>query len=387
MKVSIFVNDNYVKSDKTSMLYLRVFLNRRYVIVPLDVSVNPEYFDKKFQKVTRGANKIKLNHIITDALGRASNIILKYQFNRQNLTKDIFIKEFKNPAVFVDFYAFMYDQIMNRVDVTESTRRQHLTILNKMKAFRNDLLLVELDQQFLQDFQTYLKKRLKNSSNTVFNALKTVRTYVNIAVKQELITKSPFAYFKLKREKTYPEFLSENELKILFELYRSNRLINSHRKVLRWFLFACQTGLRIGDLRSVRHEDIRNNILSFRPKKTQNINNKRLDLPLSKFALKLINDEAPLRVRGLLFDCYSEQRMNSYIKEVMKVAGIDKNVSFHTARHTFATLFLKKSKRANGILILQKLLGHSSIQSTMIYSHVLDDDLRLAIDEFSTILE
>ncbi len=385
MKVSIYLNDSYVKEDKTSMVYLRIFLNKKYINIPLDISVNPDHYDKRKQRLFKGPQKIKYNHIISDALGRASNIILKYQFNKQVLVKDIFVKEFTNPAIFLDFYAFMDDQIRSRDgEITRSSVKQHMSILNKMKLFKKELLLVELDESYLKDFQKFLKSKLKNNPNTIYNALKTVRTYINIAIKLDLITKSPFRYFKMRREATYPEFLSESERDRLINLYSSNYLPDKYKSVLRWFLFSCYTGLRISDLRSSKFEDVSNKLLSIHPQKTKNVNNKRVDIPLTLFARKLINDENPNRLKGFLFDCYSESRMNKNIKEVMAVAKIDKNISFHNARHTFATLFLKKSTKANGVLILQRLLGHSNIATTMVYSHVLDDDIRNAMNEFDS---
>lgn len=184
----------------------------------------------------------------------------------------------------------------------------------------------------------------------------------------------------MRREATYPEFLSESERASLIDLYGSNYLPDKYNKVLRWFLFSCFTGLRISDLRAARHEDVSNNLLSIHPQKTKNVNNKRVDIPLTLFARKLIKDENPNRIKGFLFDCYSEARMNKNIKEVMPVAKIDKVISFHNARHTFATLFLKKSTKANGILILQRLLGHSNIATTMVYSHILNDDILEAMN-------
>jgi len=245
--------------------------------------------------------------------------------------------------------------------------------------------MAEMDENFLRDFEKFMKSKLKNNASTIYNTMKNIRTYVNRAMKQELIKVSPFRYYKLKRVKTYPEFLSEKERDSLMALYQSeNRIPKTHRKVLRWFLFTCFTGLRIGDLRSVEHENIRNKILSYRPQKSTNINNKRVDCPLSKTALQLIKDEDPLRIRGRLFHCISDQKMNQYIKEVAAVVGIDKKISFHTGRHTFATLFLKSTKQANGIVILKELLGHSSIETTMVYSHVLTDDVVDAMNEFDS---
>ena len=95
----------------------------------------------------------------------------------------------------------------------------------------------------------------------------------------------------------------------------------------------------------------------------------------------MIKDENNVEF-GLIFSCPAEQTMNSNIKLVAEILDIKQDLSFHSARHTFATQFLKKSKFANGILILQKLLGHSSISSTMIYSHIIDTDIDNSLSSF-----
>jgi integrase len=320
-------------------------------------------------------------------LGRASAIILKYRVNNKVLTHELFEKEFSNPSVICEFYAFMEEMIHTRRGdpLTDSSAEQHLSTLSKLKQFRPSALMVDIDEQFVRDFKKFLKIKLKNGDNTIYNTLKNFRTYINIAIKKELMEVSPFKNYQLKKVETYPEFLSERELNSLIDLYNRNFLPERFQKVLRYYLFACQTGLRISDLRNARHEMIENNMLSFKPIKTLNTTNKRVDIPLTKFALKLIKDENSARTKGLLFDCITEQRMNLYLKNILKETSLKiiKELSFHSARHTFATLFLKKIKQANGILILQRLLGHKKMESTMIYSHVLDSDVRNAINEFS----
>jgi len=387
MKVNVYIRDNYKNKDGECSVMLRIFISNNYFYVPLNIYVNPDNFDKDLQKVTKGPHKINQNHIIKDAMGRASGIILKYQVTNKVLTREVFEKEFLNPARMVDFYAFMEDKIKSRrgsPDLVEASANQHLTALNKLKEFRKECLLSELDENFLRDFQKHLIKKLGNGSNTVYNTLKNVRTYVNFAIKEELITVSPFRYFKLKKVDTLPEFLTEFELLSLFELYGSNYLPTTYQRVLRAYLFSCCTGLRISDVSLVKHEMISNNILSFKPKKTLNTTNKVVHVPLTKAALKLIKDESPQRVKGFLFDTLSDQKMNLYLKDVIKEAKpkIERSLSFHSARHTFATMFLRKIKQANGILILQKLLGHAKLESTMIYTHVLNDDITKAMAEF-----
>jgi len=126
-------------------------------------------------------------------------------------------------------------------------------------------------------------------------------------------------------------------------------------------------------------EDIISNLLMVVPLNSQNSSGKTIRIPLSKTALELIKDESPYRVKGLIFSTYSEPRMKLYIKEVVLHAKIHKHVSFHSGRHTFATLFLKKT---NNLAALQKLLGHSNISMTMVYAHLASEDLEREIDVF-----
>lgn len=364
---------------------MRIFINKKYLLLPLDVHVSPDDFDKTTSLVLNGPDRKVQNHIIKETIGKASGIILKYKVNKRTLTKDIFLKEFTNPATLTEFYAYMEDQVKLRIgEITYSTAKQHLTALNKLREYKpGNCMMAEMDENLIRDFEKYLRKK-GNDLNTIYSNLRNIKTYVNRAVKQELMERSPFRYYKLKKVKTYPEFLSESEVQTLFDLYNSNKLPGSYKNVLRWFLFACQTGLRISDLRAMKHENIKHKTLVFRPIKSANIDNKRIEVPLTSTALKLINEENATRLNGLIFDCITEQKMNQYIKGVIEVAKIDKKVSFHVARHTFATLFLKKSKRANGILILKELLGHSKLETTMVYSHVLEDDIKEAISEFDS---
>lgn len=387
MRPGIFINKAYRNAQNKSRFYVRVYINKRYVILPLNVYALPENYDQKTNRVKNEKDATRVNLILSEALGRAADIILKYQVNGKVLTPDLFKKEYHNPEVLCDFVNFMADEIKERsgTDLTESSTRQHFSTLQKFKEFRTNVKISEIDVEFLKNFYKFLKFKKKNNENTIRNALKNIRTYINIALKKELINESPFKNFKLKHVQTYPEHLTEDELGALKNLYCSGLLLNRYQSVLRHYLFSCETGLRISDLRTVKHEQIENNMLSFRPVKTINTTNKMVHVPLSNFAKRLILDEPGVKTKGLIFNCISEVRMNLYIKEAVKAARpkINKSISFHSARHTFATTFLRRVKQANGILILQKLLGHAKLESTLVYSHVLDDDIKDAIEQFS----
>jgi len=380
-KPTIFIDTVRPKVDKTCSLYLRLYLNGSYLQIALEMSEFPENFNKETFQISGKGCKEK-NLLINRAIGQASDILLKYQVHNKTLTKDLFIAEFSNPAIFTDFYAFMYSQIKIRQgEITDTSIKAQLSVLNNLKTYRKELLLAEINEDFLREYQKYLVKKLKMMPATVNNQFKTIKVYVNKARRLKLIEIDPFQFIKMKPVNQIPEFLTIEERTNLINLYYSHKLLDNYRNVLRWFLFSCFTGLRISDLRLVTHEQITNGILSFHPFKTLNVNNNKVYIPLSKTALLLIKEESS-RKSGLLFSCISEARMNLYIKEVCKVAKINRKISFHAARHTFATIFLQKSKNANGIIILQKLLGHKKLESTLKYSHVLDSDIKNAIDEF-----
>ena len=207
MKVSVYLNESYRKGDFTCMLYLRVFINKKYLQIPLDLHIDPDNYNKASNRVTKGVERNTHNHLIKDALGRASNIILKYKVNGKMLTRELFEKEFRMPSTLTEFYAFMEDQIKLRVgEITQTSANQQLTCLNKLKSFKGSCLMSELDENFIREFEKYMRNKLKNNPNTIYNSLKTVRTYVNRAIKLELMQVSPFKYYKLKRVKTSPEF-------------------------------------------------------------------------------------------------------------------------------------------------------------------------------------
>jgi len=382
-KITACIRDDYVKHNDKCALYLRIFLNNKYQNISLGIDIEPKKFDKKKQMAK---NKI-INQRISAAKGLANEIILKYNVNKKKLTHILFKKEFKNPQLFIDFYAFMVDEITaRRGDVSDGTIKQHFACVNKMKKYKKTLNFSELDINFLTGYKKFLKRK-KQAQNTIHHSFKIIKTYVNIAIKTELLDKSPFKNFKIKREKTYPTFLTLDERDELMKLYKSKKLDKSkidYKKVLRHFLFACYTGLRISDFMNLKFENIINNKIYIHPLKTQNVNNKRIAIPFTKTMKQLIKDENPHKIKGKIFDSFAEQTMNARLKDIAKIANINKNITFHVARHTFATGFLKLNTGADTILALRELLGHSKIDTTMVYLHAVSEDIEKKMLNFDS---
>jgi len=129
----------------------------------------------------------------------------------------------------------------------------------------------------------------------------------------------------------------------------------------------CFTGIRISDLKTITCDNIVGDKLIFFPVKTRNIKRTPVRIPLNSFAKHLIADEG--NKTGPLFNCLSEAQMNLKIKDIVRGDKIYKDLTLHCARHTFATIWLNKTK---DVVALQKLLGHGDIKQTMIYVHITD---------------
>jgi site-specific recombinase XerD len=162
-----------------------------------------------------------------------------------------------------------------------------------------------------------------------------------------------------------------------------NRKLKPHLvSVLRHFLFMCFTGLRISDFTDLTFDNITNNTLRLYPIKTRTKKKEMVKIPLNSMALTMIKDEGSST--GHLFNPITEQRMNFNLKDIAKIAGIKKPLSNHAARHTFATLFIQKT---SDVATLQKLLGHSRIEETMVYVHISEENLKTQMNKFDQLLD
>ena len=232
----------------------------------------------------------------------------------------------------------------------------HLDILVKSSVRFGDIT-----ENWIESFKQYLVgKGLKQ--NSIATYLDVLKTSLNIAVKQKIIPVNPFVYADtIRRHRTVREFLTEKELVILFNT------TCTHTEVRKAFLFACLTGLRISDLRALTWKCIRSNEVRFTQKKTGDVTS----VPLAPQALELLGDRDKTKSNGLVFafptrDDVFNDRLLRWIKD----AGIEKHITSHSARHTFATLLITMG---NDLYAVQHLLGHRDIKVTQVYAKLVDE--------------
>jgi len=367
--IKVILRKSYKKQNRESIVYLQLFLMKKKTIVNTGVTVDEENWDNTHRKVKGNKkNSKELNLLIEKARSRANDILVKYQLLEIDLSPTVFKSEFNNPAKHNDFISWMEVEINDRKGlITKSTIALHHSVKESIRQFKSNLSFSEIDAKFIEDFEKFLRVIKKNSIATVSKKLRTLKSYLNRAVKRNVIKKNPFQDHKIKKGKGRVEYLEEHELMLLIELYKREVVPVYMMKVLKYFLFACFTGLRITDVKRLKHDNIINDTIVLRPQKLRNITDELQKIPLCLSAKKLIVDAGKQKVKGRIFDTFCDPVTNRYLKKIAAYVGIEKNLHFHISRHTFATLFLEKT---SDLATLQKLLGHANITQTMIYAHV-----------------
>ena len=378
----VFLHSGYKKKDGTCAIYILVHIENKSLKFPTGLTVDPLKFDHQKSRIKGASKEIKdKNMIIDKSLALINDIEVRYRLQQKELTADLLKREWINPSRRIDFYAFFDEAIKERKgDIAESTIRQHKSAIEKLKKFKPKLTFSEIDQEFIESYRRWLKAAPQNNDiNTIHTALKNFKTYVSIAKRKGVIEVSPFNQYSIKSAKTDRTFLNEQELESVWNLYSRNYCTGSDQLILRHFLFMCFTGLRISDFKALTADSIISDILVYNPIKTRNSNKITVKVPLNSYALRLISDEGSKTKK--LFNHLSEQKMNERIKEIVKVVKIRKEISNHCARHTFATIWINKTKDVAG---LQKMLGHSDISMTMIYVHITDQMVNEQMQNFDS---
>lgn len=238
---------------------------------------------------------------------------------------------------------------------------------------KEDCYLDEVTNQFIEDFEFFLKTVRRCCHNTTSKYLMNFKKIVRIALAKGWMKKDPFAHIRFHLDPVEREFLEKQELKAML-----NKAISIPRlaQVRDIFCFCCLTGLAFTDVQQLKAEhlvaDIHGKIWIRKARqKTKNMCN----IPLLDEAQKIIDryrDHPYCQTHGVLLPVCSNQKMNSYLKELADICGIRKNLSTHCARHTFATLTLASGATIDNVA---KMLGHANVNMTRRYAKVLDSSI------------
>ena len=263
----------------------------------------------------------------------------------------------------------------------------HKFLLKKRKL--KDIYLKQLDFRFITDFEHYLrnykntKKQLVLSNNGVMKHLERFKKIINLAIKLEWMTKNPFRQFHLKYNKYDRQYLTERELGLLENIeFKEERL----ERIKDCFIFSCYTGLSYVDIKELKNTNIvrgidNNNWIYTKREKTDEL----VKIPILPKAWEILEKYRTIKEIDFtesILPIRSNQKTNTYLKEIATACSIHKNITFHVARHTFATTVML----SNGVPIetVSKLLGHTKLSTTQIYARVVETKIS---EDISNLLE
>lgn len=331
-------------------------------------------------------NKVRAAHqVLIDAGQPITAESLQNQFSGKS-TKSRFLME-----LFAEHNAKVKALIGNGFEANTlkgyNTSEKHLTAFLQMQFGKADIDIAQLNHAFITDFEFYLKAECKCSAVSAAKYIKHLKKIVNHCLTNKWLPVNPFINYKLKAKAKERLFLTQEELE---GMTNKKFTIDRLQQVRDIFVFCCYTGLSYADIKKLQRHEMGKGIdgdqwIFTERQKTDTASR----IPLLPAAIQILNrySDHPVCVnRNLLLPVLSNQKMNSYLKEIADLCGITKPLTFHIARHTFATTVTL----SNGVPIesVSKMLGHTNIKTTQHYAKILDikvsQDMALLKKKYAT---
>jgi site-specific recombinase XerD len=381
--ILFWLKKNRIKNGKAP-IYARVTINGNRLEISAQREISVVEWNSGSQKA-RGksaeANMINndLAFIQTKILSCRSNLVAQGEVVTPESLKKEYSGVVERPRMFVEIIQQHNNDIKTLIGkgyskatwVKYNTTQKHIQEFLKWKYSATDIILNKLNFEFINDFEFYLKSQKNIDVNTNAKYIKNIKKIVRECVAKNWLDKDPFMAYKVKAKKTEREFLTELELQAIQEKHFPIERLEHIRDL---FIFSCYTGLAYIDIYNLTKDNISIGIdgekwIFTHRQKTETASR----IPLLQPALDILNKYAnhPAAVSGKkLLPVPSNQKMNAYLKEIATVCGINKELTFHMARHTFATTVTL----TNGVPIesISKMLGHTKLQTTQIYAKILD---------------
>ena len=377
--VQLWYNKQRPKKDGTVSLYIQLIVDGEHDQIPLknlNWPIDKIDWEKKqlSPRFNNDTDLISFNAIIEAERNKYWSVIMG--FLRRNVSfslKDIY-KEVNLYSSGQFFYAYMEYAIKLRLTsenqkerIKGSTGRTHRVTLVWVKKYlkNKDVDIQLIDSRWMESFADYLRKYM--CENTVWVKIKDVKTYINFAANNKIQVNLDYKRFSITPEDTNPTWLEESDVNALLELYWKKDVSKIHHRNLRAFLFACFTGLRISDLSRWSKDWIEGNEIVFIPVKRRFSKRppKPIKIPILPIAWDFINDLSQNETFGIP----DHHVYNRELKALSALAGIQKQLTSHVARHTFATWLALSGVP---VLVISKLLGHKTTTPTMVYIHIAE---------------
>ena len=385
--VKIILWKHQQNKDGSYPLRLRICKNRKTTYISIGYSVKLIDWDESEGKVRKShPNSVRFNNYIAKRFSEAQAASLELETKDQTVSVRKIAEKLHNAGV-GDFFPFAY-KFIERYNNGESlsTYNEYKFILEKWKTFLKgrSIAFNDIDYTLLQEYRNHLVS-IGNNPNTRSNNFKKIRAIYNEAIKAGVAdrNKYPFYEFRLEYNKTMKEKLSTEELNRIREVSLEPNTQLWHVRNIFLFSFNCM-GMRFGDTVTLKKENIKEGRVEYRMDKSDDI----MSIKLTTEAQEILNsynidNKSPADFIFPFIKAYNKAiryklisaanaYVNKYLKYLTAKAGINKSVSTHVARHTWAQL--AKTKKIN-TSVIQQAFGHSSSRTTELYMKDFDDSV------------
>lgn len=347
-----------LRKDGTGGIYFQLLIDRKKVELSINLSWPPNRFDENVGCKPRFKNDPLVNDyniIINNARTKANKIFMDCRVKDKPITMEGFMREYYSKLSKVDFVQYFTAKSKERWGkriITDSTYKHEKMVLGKVSSFKpSGILFRDFDKHWALAFDQHLKAE-DLRMNSRWGIHKVVKTYLIMATKiDEIEFTNPYNYFKNVTEESDLQPLTKEELATFTRYYFGERIkereiTHKERVVLRRFIFACCTALRISDLKKLTIDNFistdnffTEGKMNLTPHKTSRYGVRVINKPLSDLALILLRDEIEEATDRRLFYRYNEVYSNSLLKDIALGIGINRRVYHHVGRSTFASLY------------------------------------------------
>ena len=385
ISVTFSTRKDRATEDGLLPVFMKITIAGKRLVMMTKIFVKPNEWSNQNAKLKTNTEEARRVNKMLDAFKMKA---FDYQRELMNEGKDVTLESMKakwyglsleKPRMLMGVFKEHNEQMKALVNQEFSpltleryeTSFRHTEEFMKWKYKIEDIDIKRLNYEFISNYEFWLKSVRKCDHNTSVKYLSNFKKIVHICLKHGWLETDPFVGFKMTKREVERPFLVEEELtRIIAEDFKMPRL----RQVRDIFIFCCHTGLAYADVKKLTREEITTGIdgekwIWTSRQKTETTTR----VPLLPRALEILDrykDDPQCLNQGRLLPVLSNQKMNNYLKEISDACEITKKMTFHTARHTFATTVTL----SNGVPIetVSKMLGHRNLKTTQHYARILD---------------
>ena len=380
-------------------IFQRITINGRRLDNSTGKFVDPSKWHPEMSKMRGNSEEARLINGHLDNL-RTKILIAEKELNKKDIPvnletlKNMLLGTKERQRLIIPIFEEHNNKIKELlgIEYAPGTYERYQTSLKHTKDFLNwkysisDIDITKIDHAFITDYEFYLRSVRKCANNTAVKYIKNFNKIIKLCLANDWLEKNPFANYKSKVKEVERVYLSEGEIQnIINKDFKTERL----SLVRDIFLFSCFTGLAYIDVKNLTKSHISIGIdgdkwIFTHRHKTESAS-KIPVLPVTQMIIDKYADHPQAINEEKLLPILSNQKMNAYLKEIAAVCEIEKVLTFHIARHTFATTVTL----TNGVPIesVSKMLGHKNLRTTQHYAKVLDkkvsEDMKILRDKFS----